>query len=72
MNFDNTTQDRITKEMVTDFHKKEQERLDEQLQGKTETGLSSTIETELVDPAVVPFGSITTGATKGDLEKKQR
>ena len=27
MNFDNTAQDRITKEMVTDFHKKEQERL---------------------------------------------
>ncbi len=26
MNFDNTDQDRITKEMVTDFHKKEQER----------------------------------------------
>ncbi len=38
MNFDNTVQDRITKEMVTDFHKNEQERYDAHLKGKTETG----------------------------------
>ena len=50
MNFDNTAQDRITKDMVADFHKKEQERLNELSQGKTETRLNNSIETELVDP----------------------
>jgi chromosome segregation ATPase len=71
MNFDNTAQDRITKEMVTDFHKKEQERLDAQLKGKTETGLSSTIDTDLVNPVVQNFGTLGRPATSEDLEKKQ-
>jgi hypothetical protein len=71
MNFDNTVQDRITKEMVTDFHKKEQERFDEQLKGKTETGLSSTIDTDLVNPVVQNCGTLGRPATSEDLEKKQ-
>ena len=71
MNFDNTVQDRITKEMVTDFHKKEQERFDAQLKGKTETGLSSTIDADLVNPVVQNFGTLGRPATSEDLEKKQ-
>ncbi len=71
MNFDNTTQDRITKEMVTDYHKKEQERYDTQLKDKTETGLSSTIEGDLVNPVVQNFGSLGRPVTSEDLEKKQ-
>ena len=71
MNFDNTAQDRITKEMVTDYHKKEQERYDAQLQGKTETGLSSTIEAELVNPVVHNFGSLRRPASSEDLERRQ-
>ena len=71
MNFDNTVQDRITKEMVTDFHKKEQQRLDEQLQGKTETGLSSTIETELVSPRAIRYPRTRAPVTSTDLENKQ-
>jgi hypothetical protein len=71
MNFDNTVQDRITKEMVTDFHKKEQERFDAQLKGKTETGLSSTIDTDLINPVVRNFGTLGRPATSEDLEKKQ-
>ena len=72
MNFDNTAQDRITKEMVTDYHKKEQERYDAQLKGKTETGLSSTIEAELVNPVVHNFGSLRRPATSEDLERRQK
>ena len=71
MNFDNTAQDRITKEMVTDFHKKEQQRLDEQLQGKTETGLISTIETELVSPRAIRYPRTRAPVTSTDLENKQ-
>jgi len=71
MNFDNTVQDRITKEMVTDFHKKEQERFDAQLKGKTETGLSSTIDADLVTPVVQNFGTLGRPATSEDLEQKQ-
>ncbi len=71
MNFDNTVQDRITKEIVTDFHKKEQERFDVQLKGKTETGLSSTIDDDLVNPVVQNFGTLGRPVTSEDLEKKQ-
>jgi hypothetical protein len=71
MNFDNTAQDRITKEMITDYHKKEQERFDAQLKGKTETGLSSTIDAALVTPVVQNFGTLGRPATSEDLEKKQ-
>ena len=70
MHFDNTPQDRITKEMVTDYHKKEEERLENIKRGKTETGLSTTIETELVDPAVIPLGSTGVPATLQDLNDK--
>ena len=47
MHFDNTAQDRITKEMVGDYHKKEQERIEERLQGRSKTALHDTIEAEI-------------------------
>ena len=43
MHFDNTAQDRITKEMVGDYHKKEQERIEERLTGRSKTALHDTI-----------------------------
>jgi hypothetical protein len=59
------------REGTLDIHKKEQERYDAQLKGKTETGLSSTIEAELVNPLVKNFGSLGRPATSEDLERRQ-
>jgi hypothetical protein len=57
--------------MITDYHKKEQERYDAQLQGKTQTTLHDTIEADLVNPVVRNFGTLGRPATSEDLEKKQ-
>jgi hypothetical protein len=42
MGFDNTAEERITKEMITDYHKKEQNRIEERLAGRTKTTLHDT------------------------------
>ena len=55
MGFDNTAEERITKEMITDYHKKEQDRIEQRLTGREKTGLQDTIETELVTPGVTPW-----------------
>ena len=69
MHFDNTAQDRITKEMVTDYHKKEQERIEERLSGRTKTTLHDTIEAELQTPKVINYGAAP--ATLDDLQAKR-
>jgi hypothetical protein len=48
MGFDNTAEERITKEMITDYHKKEQDNIEQRLPGRQKTGLQDTIEGELV------------------------
>jgi hypothetical protein len=52
MGFDNTSEERITKEMITDYHKKEQDRIEERLTGRTKTSLHDTIDSEIVTPLV--------------------
>ncbi len=54
MGFDNTTEERIAKEMITDYHKKEQDRIAERLAGRTKTTLHDTIDSEIVTPIVTP------------------
>ena len=66
MGFDNTAEERITKEMITDYHKKEQDRIEERLAGRTKTTLHDTIDSEIVTPIVTPWkGGV--AATTADL-----
>jgi hypothetical protein len=67
MGFDNTTEERITKEMITDYHKKEQDNIEQRLVGRQKTGLQDTIEAELVTPKVTFWGSTGRIATTSDL-----
>ena len=69
MGFDNTAEERITKEMITDYHKKEQDNIEQRLAGRQKTGLQDTIETELVTPKVTLWGSTGRIATTADLMK---
>ena len=57
MGFDNTAEERITKEMITDYHKKEQDRTEERLAGRTRTTLYDTIDAETVVPVAIPWAS---------------
>ena len=50
--------------------KKEEERLENIKACKTKSALHDTIETELVDPKVIPFGSTSVPATLQDLNDK--
>jgi hypothetical protein len=66
MGFDNTSEERITKEMITDYHKKEQDRIEERLTVRTKTTLHDTIDSEIVTPIVTPWkGGV--AATTADL-----
>ena len=67
MGFDNTTEERITKEMITDHHKNEQDRIEERLSGRTRTTLYDTIDLETVTPGVINWTSTGRPATTGDL-----
>ena len=67
MGFDNTAEERITKEMITDYHKKEQDRTEERLAGRTKTTLHDTIDSEIVTPVPIPWASTGLPATTGDL-----
>ena len=67
MGFDNTAEERITKEMITDYHKKEQDRTEERLAGRTRTTLYDTIDAETVAPVAIPWASTGAPATTGDL-----
>ena len=67
MGFDNTAEERITKEMITDYHKKEQDRTEERLAGRTRTTLYDTIDAETVAPRAIPWASTGAPATTGDL-----
>ncbi len=67
MGFDNTVEERITKEMITDYHKKEQDRIEERLAGRPKTGLQDTIEAELVTLKVTFWGSTGRITTTADL-----
>ena len=62
-----TPQDRITKEMIMDYQKTEQERHYDDGSGTLKkyapAGLADTLETE----AFIPFNSVPTGATEDDL-----
>ena len=69
MGFDNTAEERITKEMITDYHKKEQDRTEERLAGRTKTTLHDTIDSEIVTPVPIPWSSTGLPATTGDLMK---
>ncbi len=42
MGFDNTAEERITKEMITDYHKKEQDNIEQRLAGRQKTGSKRT------------------------------
>jgi hypothetical protein len=55
--FDNTSEEKITKEMITDYHKKEQDRIEERLAGRTKTTLHDTIDSEIVTPLVTNWSS---------------
>jgi hypothetical protein len=66
MGFDNTPEERITKEMITDYHKKEQDNIEQRLAGRTKTTLHDTIDSEIVTPIVTPWkGGVP--ATTADL-----
>ena len=67
MGFDNTAEERITKEMITDYHKKEQDNIEERLKGRTKTTLHDSIDSEIVTPAVANWGSTGRVATIDDL-----
>lgn len=67
MGFDNTAEERITKEMITDYHKKEQDRIEERLSGRTKTALHDTIDAEVVVPRVTDWATMGRPATMGDL-----
>ena len=55
MGFDNTAEERITKEMITDYHKKEQDNIEKRLEGREKTALHDTIEADLVTPVETPW-----------------
>jgi hypothetical protein len=67
MGFDNTAEERIIKEMITDYHKKEQDNIEQRLTGRQKTGLHDTIETELVTPKVTNLATTGVPATTDDL-----
>jgi hypothetical protein len=67
MGFDNTAEERITKEMITDYHKKEQDNIEKRLEGRVKTTLHDTIETELVTPVVTNWAATGAPATTADL-----
>ena len=67
MGFDNTAEERITKEMITDYHKKEQDRIEERLAGRTKTALHDTIDADIVTPIEIPWASSGAPATNADL-----
>ena len=67
MGFDNTAEERITKEMITDYHKKEQDRIEERLAGRTKTTLHDTIDAEIVVPRVTEWATTKRAATTDDL-----
>jgi hypothetical protein len=67
MGFDNTAEERITKEMITDYHKKEQDNIEKRLEGREKTTLHDTIETELVTPVVTNWAATGAPATTADL-----
>jgi hypothetical protein len=67
MVFDNTAEERITKEMITDYHKKEQDRIEERLAGRQKTGLQDTIEGELVTPRGIAWAVTGRPTTTADL-----
>ena len=67
MGFDNTAEERITKEMITDFHKKEQDRIEERLKGRTKTTLHDTIDAEIVTPVLTNWAATGVPATTADL-----
>jgi len=69
MGFDNTAEERITKEMITDYHKKEQDNIEQRLKGREKTALHDTIESELVKPVETDWGSLGRPATTADLIK---
>ena len=71
MGFDNTAEERITKEMITDYHKKEQDRTEERLAGRQRTTLYDTIDSETVLPASIPWASTGKPATQDDLMKAE-
>jgi hypothetical protein len=68
MGFDNTAEERITKEMITDYHKKEQDRIEERLKGREKTTLHDTIEGDLVTPIETPWKA-GVAATTADLTR---
>ena len=55
MGFDNTAEERITKEMITDYHKREQDNIEKRLEGREKTALHDTIEADLVKPVETPW-----------------
>jgi hypothetical protein len=67
MGFDNTAEERITKEMITDYHKKEQDNIEQRLAGRQKTGLQDTIQGELVTPKVTNWATKGAPATTDDL-----
>ena len=67
MGFDNTAEESITKEMITYYHKKEQDRTEERLAGRTKITLHDTILGDLVTPGEIPWVSTGVPATAGDL-----
>jgi len=67
MGFDNTAEERITKEMITDYHKKEQDNIEQRLKGREKTALHDSIEAELVKPVETDWGSLGRPATTADL-----
>jgi predicted SprT family Zn-dependent metalloprotease len=67
MGFDNTAEERITKEMITDYHKKEQDNIEKRLEGREKTTLHDTIEGELVTPRGIAWAATGRPATTADL-----
>ena len=67
MGFDNTAEERITKEMITDYHKKEQDNIEKRLEGRVKTTLHDTIAGELVTPLETPWAATGAPATTADL-----
>ena len=59
MGFDNTAEERITKEMITDYHKKEQDNIEERLKGRTKTTLHDSIDSEIVKSVPLTFNVLT-------------
>ena len=53
--------------MITDYHKKEQDRIEERLAGRTKTTLHDTIDPEIVTPVPIPWASTGLPVTTGDL-----